>query len=83
MWKLRRSFPWCSMNRLEPLPEHARRVLAKRIWPADIRIAAMADLSQKACLHKLGWFSRATVWRSWRGRLRLRAQEKRPVSVDI
>jgi hypothetical protein len=48
MWKLRRSFPWCSMNRLEPLPEHARRVLAKRgIWPADIRIAAMADLSRE------------------------------------
>jgi len=34
------------MNRLEPLPEHARRALAMHgIWPADIRVVAMADLS--------------------------------------
>lgn len=34
------------MNRLEPLPDHARLTLARQgIWPADIRIVAMADLS--------------------------------------
>ena len=34
------------MNKLEPLPEHARRALARHgIWPADVRVVAMADLS--------------------------------------